>query len=291
MMNRVLVLLAGVLMAGSVMAAPAPVVPSSFAKPPAAALKALRATVGKPIPTGFVFVDGRYLAPPYKVERYGNVIRINGTQVTGELISWNEFIKTQTGVTTTRSESAAEPSPAPEPEPEPEEEVEDDTESSLDDLFDDDPAPKKPVAKKKKPVSRPRLAKPTVTVSYSFDGEFEPNEKTKLYVEKMNTVRMRIDKHLRAGGYYCFGSRYSAVTGDKGAAKLMFDKLPELMRDGASQSQDAFITSAQAAGLSFLPRLVLADLHRNRYTYHELMSRRKSMQEEAKWSAILNSGR
>ena len=141
-------------------AAPAaPAFTSSFQKPPSASLKALRATVGKPFKEGYVFIDGRYLPPPYKVERWGTVLRINGVQVTSEIVPWDEFVKTQTGVTATKSESplsddigAAEPEP--EPEPEPEEEIDDD-DSSLDDLFDDDPAPKK-----KKPAKRPCSTRP-----------------------------------------------------------------------------------------------------------------------------------
>ena len=127
-MRRILIVSAVMGLVASLTAAPvvsAPAFASSFQKPPAAAAKALKATVGTSFKEGIVFVDGRYLPPPYKVDRYGTVLRINGVQVTGELIPWNEFVKTQSGVTVSKSESEpAEETPASEPEPEPEEELE-----------------------------------------------------------------------------------------------------------------------------------------------------------------------
>ena len=70
----------------------APQIKNTFPKPSAAAVQALKVTVGKPFSAGYVFIDGKYLPPPYKVERYGTVIRINGCQVTREIVPWNEFV-------------------------------------------------------------------------------------------------------------------------------------------------------------------------------------------------------
>lgn len=269
-------------------AAPAaPAFTSSFQKPPSASLKALRATVGKPFKEGYVFIDGRYLPPPYKVERWGTVLRINGVQVTSEIVPWDEFVKTQTGVTATKSESplsddigAAEPEP--EPEPEPEEEIDDD-DSSLDDLFDDDPAPKKKKPAKRK-TYKPKPKKPTVTVTYSFDGEFTPNEKTKAYVDKINKERTRVDKGLRSGGYFCFSSKYSTVTGDAGAAKHIMEKLPGLMKNYSDL--ESFSAAVNAAGFSYLPPALVNDLFKNRIVYPQLMKRIKDAEEERKWMSI-----
>lgn len=260
-----------------------------FAKPPEAALKALRATVGKQFSAGFVFIEGKYMPPPYKVERYGTVIRINGVQVTSEVVPWNEFIKTQSGVQVTKNVQQPADAGTPEPEPvaeEPEDDS-DDMDSSLDDLFDDDPSPKKkkPAPKKKKPAARPKPKKPTVTVSYSFDGEFVPNAKTKAYVERINNMRTQIDKTLRAGGYWCFGSRYSAVSGDAGGAKSLLEKLPGAMK--SSSTPGAFASALANSGFRFFPESLVADLYRNKIDYVRLDERRKSEEESRKWSSVL----
>jgi hypothetical protein len=48
---------------------------------PEEAIEALGTTVGTPQNSGFVFIEGRYLAPPYTVSRKGNGIFINRIQV------------------------------------------------------------------------------------------------------------------------------------------------------------------------------------------------------------------
>ena len=68
---------------------------SAFATVPKQALVELKATVGKPFSAGLVFINGKFLDPPYKVERYGTALRINGIQVTNEIVPWTEFPKTQ----------------------------------------------------------------------------------------------------------------------------------------------------------------------------------------------------
>ena len=96
--------------------------------------RALKITRGKQIKTGLVFLDGKYLPPPYVVERYGNALRINGIQVTRALIPWGRFLMTQEGASIVTDESAAvqpvveakqtaavepksEPNPQPKPKP------------------------------------------------------------------------------------------------------------------------------------------------------------------------------
>lgn len=121
---------------------------------------ALGATKGKSISSGFVFVNGKYVKPPYVVERWGNGIRINRSQVTGPLIAWDDFLKTQPEDNLIReSDESAEPpkeeSPKPAEEesaaekkpeaetPKPEEKTPevDASAEALADLFGDGPAP------------------------------------------------------------------------------------------------------------------------------------------------------
>lgn len=252
----------------------------AFQKPPAEALKALKAAVGKPFSSGWVFIQGRYIPPPYKVERWGNVIRINGVQATGEIVPWADFVKTQDGATATRTEIPASPEPvsiAPEPEPAAEE-IEDDI--SLDDLFDDAPAPKKKKTAKR-PAPKPHPRKPKVVVSYSFDGEFVPNEKTKSYLSRINAERTRIDKSLRMGGYFFFGPGYRFVTGDSGAAAHLMPKLAAVMRKASSP--EGFAAACSAAGISYLPAGLLEELYRAKVGCIQIESRLREEKERRNW--------
>lgn len=259
-------------------------IPNTFDKPAIDALKALKATVGKPFSAGYVFVDGRYINPPYVVQRYGTVIRVNGIQVTDEIVPWSEFVMTQSGAKATKSESApaAEPAPAPEPE-EPAEEPEEigEEESSLDDLFADEPVEKKKKPVKKRVVRRPKPQQPVVTTSYSFEGEFAHNAKTLAYLKRINAERTKVDMNLRKGGYYFFGSRYKAVFGNATTSKYVISKLPPIMK---SQSDaDSFANAMRSAGLSYLPVALMEDLFRNRIGYIMLERRLKVDRDANQW--------
>lgn len=263
----------------------------AFPEVPKASGKALKVTRGKPFNAGLVFVNGKFITPPYVVERWGNGIRINKTFVTGPVIEWSEFLKTQTGFKVTKSEEAAPApapvaeAPAPAPAPEPEPEVEEDDDSSLDDLFDDDPKPKKKkkvVAKKPamKPARPAAPPKPKVTTTYSIDGDFVANDVTKAMVTRINGVRTEIDRILRAGGFICFGDGYSRVTGDARTANEMLEVLPEIMQHGTSV--EGFISGVRQKQLYYLTEPVCQDIFRNRVDYRalqELRARRKKEQE------------
>ena len=295
MTKRHVLTLVATLCAGALAGAPATAsaVKNNFPRPPAAAVTALNKTVGKPFDSGYVFIDGHYVKPPYTVERYGTVIRINGLQVTGEVVSWEEFVKTQAGVTVTKTETPAaggddlfSDAPEPEPEPEPEAEEEDDDASSLDDLFDDDPKPKKAAKKPtRKKTVRPKPKKPVTVVSYSFDGSFTPNERSKALVAKINAMRTRIDSQLRAGGNFFFSARYSNVSGDAGTSRRIMEKLPDAMK--RSSDRESFGQACRLAGLSFFPPALLDDLFKNRFDYLQLNERRKADRQKTQWQSLL----
>ena len=270
---------------------------AAFAPNPKGAVKALKVESGKPFRTGMVFIDGKYIPPPYTVQRYGLVLRINKIPVTGPLIPWEKFVKTQEGVKVSKSVSGGAPAPAdpaaeapeePEPEPEPEEEVyslsfDDDP---LADLFDDEPTVKKSSPKAK--ASKPKPRKPTVTVTYSFDGEFKHNDTTKALLKKISQARTEIDAHLRKGGFVCFGSNYSCVKGDAGTARIVLDKLPGLMQ--TSPDAKALAAGVRASGISFFPDALCSDLYQNRVDYRKLLERQKAVKDDEKVNALINRG-
>ena len=269
---------------------------SAFAmsETPKASAAALGITKGKSFDSGLVFVEGKFIPPPYVVERWGTCIRINRKPVTGQIVDWSEFVKTQSGVKVTKSEESAAPAAAPEPEPAPAPApapaASSDDDSSLDDLFDDDPKPKK--AKKPAAVAKkapPATPKPKTTVTYSFDGEFVHNDQTKAMVKSINAVRTEIDMILRKGGFICFGESYSRVNGDARTANELLEKLPELMQR-ARTVQD-FKASVRSAQLYFLSDTICDELFRNRIDYRALQEHRAKLQREREFNQMLKGGR
>ncbi len=264
---------------------------SAFATVPKQALVELKATVGKPFSSGLVFVNGKLLDPPYKVERYGTALRINGIQVTNEIIPWTAFLKTQPGARIEKVEpppAAAAPAPVQETAPAAEEPATSDSSiDDINDLFDDDPKPKKKVAAKPAAVKRPPKAAPPPqpTTIVVLDGEFKPNDKTKAMVARINKERTRIETVLRKGGCYFFGTRYATISVDRMPAEMFLAAIPGVMK--SNTAFEPFSSSARAKGITFLSEAVLRDLFRNRLDYIRLIAREKAIKEEGKWGTML----
>ena len=269
----------------------------AFQPIPKASARALGVTRGKSFSKGLVFINGKYLPPPYVVERWGTGIRINSTPVTGQIVDWNEFLKTQSGVktVTTEPESSAAPElAAPEVEAEPTndvQQVESAVESaeadvnSLDDLFEDDSdendVKKKPKAR---PVSKPKVVrkpapppKPRATVSYVLEGDFVPNEETRALVKRINQTRTDVDRTLRSGGFICFGDKYPNLSGDSRLLKKLLAKLPELQQQATEEA--AFVSAAYAANIVYLNDTLLRELYKNRIDYLQLKRLRAKLND------------
>lgn len=267
----------------------------AFQPIPKASAKALGVTRGKSFSQGAVFVNGKYIAPPYVVERWGTGIRINQTPVTGQVVDWAEFVKTQTGCRVEKAETPVEETaPAEAPAEQPAETTVTETASadagSLDDLFDDEPQEKakKPAAKRPTPVVRSAPPKPKATVTYSFDGDFVPNERTKALVGRINQARTDIDKTLRSGGFICFGDDYPRVTG---GSRLLIDMLGDVSRLQMKATDEAsFIAGARAAGLVYLNEIIFKQLYRNRTDYRKLRERREKLMELQKLGQAFQEG-
>jgi hypothetical protein len=261
-------------------------------RPPVEAVRALALTIGKPFNSGYVFINGKYMPPPYRVERYGNVIRINGVQVTGQLIPWEEFARTQKGFAivdsisqAVREEKIAEQESA-------EKSAEQKEEANMDAVFDsigenDDPFAVTARPKVKKQV---RPSKPTIKHSPKlaekkivFEGEFVHNDKTRAMVAKINAYRTKIDLKLRSGAYAFFGTHYT-TTFDESAIGGQMKKLPEIMRRCTEYS--SFVSAVHQAGLSYLPHRIINDLFRNRIDYANLLYRQKKEDGANKWGSL-----
>ena len=266
------------LLAASVAAA------SAFALPeiPKASARALGVTRSKPFSNGLVFINGKYIPPPYVVERWGTGIRINSKPVTGPLIPWSEFLKTQEGVKVSKSESA--PASAAPAAPAAASQTDDVDDTSLDDLFDDDPKPKK---KPRASTASAAHASPKTTVSYSLEGEFVQNAATKALVSRINAVRTEIDRILRNGGFICFGENYSRVSGDSRALLKMLEKLPSLQK--RSETFREFKAGVRAEGLVYLNEILCEELFRNKVDYLRLHERYEKLKRDNDVQNMLKS--
>ena len=264
----------------------------AFQPIPKASARALGVTRGKLFSKGLVFINGKYLPPPYVVERWGTGIRINSTPVTGQIVDWNEFLKTQPGVktVTTEPESVAVSESA-----EPEAEAAATSEAqpveaaaaggdSLDDLFEDDSdendVKKKPAVARSTPkpkvVHKP-APKPRATVSYVLEGDFVPNEETKALVKRINQMRTDVDRTLRSGGFLCFGDKYPNLSGDSRLLKKLLSKLPELQQQATDEAD--FVSSAYAANIVYLNETLLRELYKNRIDYLQLKTLRANLND------------
>lgn len=259
---------------------------------PKASAKALGVTKGKSFSEGIVFVNGKYLEPPYVVERWGCGIRINGQNVVAEVVPWSEFVKTQPGAKVTKSEAPAAADAGDDEEEEDDlddaYEDDDDEDSSLDDLFDDDPKPAKKAAPKKSAPKKKKAApkKPRATVTYTLEGPFVPNDASKKLVARVNKTRTDINSTLLKGGVIFFGDKYARVTADAHSAEIVIDKLADIERKSKSASE--LLSAARSAGMVYLTGPVAGDLFRNKIDYIKLQQRREKWKKDRDLKKMLN---
>ena len=254
----------------------------AFPPIPKESAKALGMTRGKPFVAGVVFVNGKFIEPPYTVERWGTGIRINQTPVTGQVIDWNEFLKTQAGVKVERR--TIEPAPAPVEAVTVATSVKDNVDA-LDALFDDDPKPATPSRPASTSSTSFRSAAPRTEVTYSLNGAFKPNETSRVLLKRINDVRTEIDRILRTGGFICFGNNYSRVTGDNRTLAKMMAVLPDLLQK--SETVDEFTAGVRSANLVYLNEVLCEDLFRNRLDYRKLRKRNARIQSADRWERLL----
>ena len=167
---------------------------AAFEKVPDAARAALKGARGKPVRKGFVFVNGRYLPPPYTVARYGTAIFINDVQVTDQVVPWKTFLSPQTAPAPTAA--------APERKA-----------TSIDDLFDDGPA--------------------AAPAPDDAGGAFVPNARSDLLLKRINDHRTDLNKRLLNGWCCFFGKGYARVDVPERLGRSLLDVLPEAIRDAA----------------------------------------------------------
>ena len=109
-------------------------------------------------------------------------------------------------------------------------------------------------------------------------GKFAKNDASEALKKKINAARTEIDRHLRNGGFFCFGDNYARIVGDPTSAVKLLDSLPEILM--RSDTSEDLYESAHAARLAYLHELVCEDLFRNRIVYRSLQELRMKRRED-----------
>lgn len=254
---------------------------NAFEKVPAAARAALSGTRGKKaLSSGFVFVDGRYVKPPYRVARFGTAIFVNNEQVTDQIVSWKAFLAASNGgIAPAPAAKPAEAKPEPAPAAAPS------AARSVDDLFDDEPAP----SAAKKPAAKP---KPKPVAAEEDDGSaasFAANAQTDKMLKRVNAYRSEVHRRLSAGNVCFFGSRYGQVNVPPRLAQKLMAVLPDAVRD-ANDAADLHARMKQG-GFAFMSKEICEDLIANRADYPALAERRRKMQSDAEFDSVVRKVR
>ena len=250
--------------------------PALFRPPPRDSVKCLKITRTQPFMKGLVFVDGRFISPPYVVERYGTVIRVNGVQVSRQIIPWTDFLQTQDGVPAAdlrypglwlvpMSVAAVDDDP-------------------LDALFDDTPAkPVKPAV----PAGGAQTARPEA-VSSALEPEPSPplppggfvlNARAKNLLNRVNLQRKELDVMLRSGACIFIGTRYPQLKVSADNVSRLLETLPGIMRDNLDY--ESFSRGCRNAGLFFLTEAIKRDLFARRIDYPRLQECAKAYKRKA----------
>ncbi len=245
--------------------------PAGFEPVPGAALKHLKGTRGKPIRKGVVFVNGRYLPPPYTVWRKGTAIFIGKTQVTGQIVPWSAFAAAQ------GAEDGAVAAPRPverKPAHAPAQVV-----RSVDDLFDDEPAV---------PQAAPAASAPAPAAEPEFTGAYSSNATTKRYLKRITNFRTDVDRRLRRGEILFFGTRYSMLHVEDRLCMPLMNALPGALREAV----DAYDLQSRlkSQGITYLSNAICEDLFANQAFSFAIDERRAKMQDEADVMKILDEG-
>lgn len=259
---------------------------------PAEAMDEMGYTYGIPQTSGFVFIEGRYIAAPYTVTRKGNGIFINRIQIE-QPVAWS-FV---TGVTeppaktldadgdfevvdpaavtpATVTPAVAEPAAPAAPR----------QVKSIDDLFADDAPPAEPAA----PDAAGGEAMPAET---ALDGTVAglapdparlrtPEEVKRLKDEvriQLDARRQNYEQALSRGEIYFFGQRHSRLNGNYGTARTLMGVLPAALRN--AQSPHDLLQRLNQGGVYFVDLAVCSALYKNKVTFPLLEERLKRIEE------------
>jgi hypothetical protein len=274
-----------------------------------AAIAELGTTQGTPQMNGFVFIEGRYIPPPYTVTRKGNGIFINRIQIEQQPIPWlrsgaeddaapvatpakksvdadGDFEEVK-GVAKPAPAPAAEAAPAADP-------AKPKTVKSIDDLFDDDtpakpapavkpvPAPAAaPAAAAVAPAEQPSAAATAAVAELTSDDLKRQKE---ALVANLERLRKGYDQALIQNEFFFFSLRSDRVNGNYGTARTLMGVLPKALR--YAQSPQGLMQRLNEGGVYFIDLSICKALFKNKSTFPLLEDRLAKIEEDEELDAL-----
>ena len=274
------------------------------------AVNALGSTYGTPQMNGFVFIEGRYVPPPYTVTRKGNGIFVNRIQIE-QPVSWALFLAAAEGAVEPRKKAVdadgdfeavapdaakpaapAAPAAAPAaPAPAAPKAV-----KSIDDLFADDAAAAPAAAPAKAgdaeqepaPAAAAEAAKPDAPAPAPAPAEAAPSSAVRRAPEdvrrlkeelrtKLDGVRKGYELALGRGEVFFFSERHSRLNGTYGTARTLLGVLPAALRQ--AQSPMDLMQRLNQGGVYFVDIAICSALYRNKMAFPLLDERLRRIEE------------
>ncbi len=264
------------------------------------AIAELGTTLGTPQMNGFVFIDGRYIPPPYTVSRKGNAIFINRIQIE-QPVAWSRAAATgavpqpaPAAAAVKKSVdadgdfeevgAAAKPVAAAEPAPAA---AKAKSVKSIDDLFDDD-TPAKPVSAAAAPAAPAApAAAPAVAASGAGTAELTDDDlkrQKEALVANLERLRRGYEQALVQNEFFFFGTRHNRVNGNYGTARALMGVLPKALR--YAQSPVDLMQRLNQGGVYFIDLGICSALYKNRGTFPMLEERLTKIEDAEEFEAV-----
>ncbi|MDD4019066.1 MAG: hypothetical protein PHV28_14120 [Kiritimatiellae bacterium] len=239
---------------------------------PEEALAELGTTLGMPQRAGFVFIEGRYLPPPYTVTRKGNGIFINRIQIQ-QPVPWDAFNGAPgngTGKKAVDADGDFEKVDAPQKTASPGDSTAPQAVKSIDDLFaDGEEKPAMPANAAPEPQAPARTAKAL--------GTEEVKQKKDELRANLERLRKGYEQALAQGEMFFFSQRHNRVNGNYGTARTLMGVLPKALRH--AQSPQDLMARLNQGGVYFIDLGMCSALFKNKHTFPLLEERLTKIEE------------
>ena len=240
---------------------------------PEEALAELGTTLGMPQRAGFVFIEGRYLPPPYTVTRKGNGIFINRIQIQ-QPVPWDAFNGAPGNVTEKKAVDADgdfEKVDAPQKTAKAGDSTASKAVKSIDDLFAD--GAEKPAVLPANAAPEPQAPARTAKAL----GTEEVKQKKDELRANLERLRKGYEQALAQGEMFFFSQRHNRVNGNYGTARTLMGVLPKALRH--AQSPQDLMARLNQGGVYFIDLGMCSALFKNKHTFPLLEERLTKIEE------------